>query len=188
MLNQIQLNKALQPAITFILLLSLWSAGSDSIAQTKKTVTETVSKTVTTVKTIKTSVKPLVIKTAPLKPSVSKTEVSKTVVTKPVLTKPVVAKPVVIEHSAEEIKKGKMLFVKATCWGCHPRGDNSLNGDKPLKGPGFTRRYKDDEDIVKMVRAGSVTRGMPPFPEEKLSSKDLAQIIIFIRSLSNDHG
>lgn len=106
-------------------------------------------------------------------------------------TQPLKAAPVAplkVEHSAEEIKKGKMLFVKATCWGCHPRGDNSINGDKPLKGPGFSRRYANDEDIVRMVRTGSVRRGMPPFGEDKLSSKDLAQIIIFIRSLSENHG
>lgn len=86
--------------------------------------------------------------------------------------------------TVEEIKAGKMLFVKATCWGCHPHGDNSLNGDKPLKGPRFAKKYQSDEELMATIRRGSVTRGMPPFPSEKLSEQDLKQIVVFIRSLT----
>lgn len=86
--------------------------------------------------------------------------------------------------SADEIKAGKMLFVKASCWGCHPHGENSMNGDKPLKGPRFSKKYRSDEELMQAIRRGSVTRGMPPFPVEKLSEKDLKQIVVFIRSLS----
>jgi len=83
------------------------------------------------------------------------------------------------------IARGKMLFVKASCWGCHPHGENSLNGDKPLKGPGFEKRYKSDQSIIDFVRHGSPDFGMPPFPREKLSDGDLKTIIVFIRSLSD---
>ena len=90
----------------------------------------------------------------------------------------------VVAPTAEEIKKGKMLFVKATCWGCHPRGDNSMNGDKPLKGPRFSKKYQSDEVLMATIRRGSISRGMPPFPPEKLSDQDLKQIVVFVRSLS----
>lgn len=86
--------------------------------------------------------------------------------------------------TVEEIKRGKMLFVKATCWGCHPHGDNSLNGDKPLKGARFAKKYQNDAELMATIRRGSVTRGMPPFPPEKLSEQDLKQIVVFIRSLT----
>ena len=86
--------------------------------------------------------------------------------------------------SPEQIKAGKMLFVKATCWGCHPHGENSMNGDKPLKGPRFAKKYQSDEELMQTIRRGSVKRGMPPFPVEKLSEQDLKQIVVFIRSLS----
>ena len=86
--------------------------------------------------------------------------------------------------SAATIKAGKMLFVKATCWGCHPRGENSMNGDKPLKGPRFAKKYQSDEELMQAIRRGSVKKGMPPFPVEKLSEQDLKQIVVFIRSLS----
>ena len=85
--------------------------------------------------------------------------------------------------SPAQIKAGKMLFVKATCWGCHPHGENSMNGDKPLKGPRFTKKYQNDEELMQTIRRGSVKRGMPPFPVEKLSEQDLKQIVVFIRSL-----
>ena len=83
-----------------------------------------------------------------------------------------------------EIARGKMLFVKATCWGCHPHGENSLHGDKPLKGPWFEKTFKSDKDIADFVRKGSPEAGMPPFSKEKLSDSDLKSVIVFIRSLS----
>jgi len=82
-----------------------------------------------------------------------------------------------------QVQEGKKHFVKATCWGCHPHGENALHGDKPLKGPAFSKRFKSDEDIVAFVRRGSKF-GMPPFPKSKLSDNDLRSIIVYIRSLS----
>jgi mono/diheme cytochrome c family protein len=88
------------------------------------------------------------------------------------------------QQKAEVINRGKTIFVKATCWGCHPHGENSLHGDKPLKGPGFEKKYKSDRSIIEFVRKGSPNAGMPPFPREKLSDEDLKAVIVFIRSLS----
>lgn len=87
-------------------------------------------------------------------------------------------------QKAAEISRGKMVFVKATCWGCHPHGENSMNGDKPLKGPAFAKQYKSDGRIVAFVRKGSPDAGMPPFSKEKLSDSDLKSVIVYIRSLN----
>lgn len=86
-----------------------------------------------------------------------------------------------------EIRRGKDLFVKATCWGCHAHGDNAMHPDKPLKGPAFEKQFQNDEEIVKFVRKGSKF-GMPPFPKSKLSDSDLQSIIVYIRSLSPTHA
>lgn len=79
----------------------------------------------------------------------------------------------------------KMAFVKASCWGCHPHGENSLNGDHPLKGPGFLKAYPDDKSLAEFIRRGNQEKGMPAFPPERLSDKDLKLVIGFIRSLSS---
>jgi mono/diheme cytochrome c family protein len=88
------------------------------------------------------------------------------------------------KQKALMVNRGKTIFVKATCWGCHPHGENSLHGDKPLKGPGFEKKYKSDKSIIDFVRKGSPNAGMPPFTREKLSDDDLKAVIVFIRSLS----
>ncbi len=82
------------------------------------------------------------------------------------------------------IKASKMVFVKASCWGCHPHGENSMNADKPLKGPGFVKKYKSDTELAAIIRRGNVKMGMPPFPPEKLTDSDLKEVIVFVRSLS----
>ncbi len=90
------------------------------------------------------------------------------------------------KQKAQTVSRGKIVFVKATCWGCHPHGENSLHGDKPLKGPGFAKKYKSDQSIIDFVRKGSPNEGMPPFPKDKLSDQDLKSVIVFIRSLSTN--
>jgi mono/diheme cytochrome c family protein len=72
-------------------------------------------------------------------------------------TDPIKGQAAPTDPHAAEIKKGKLLFVKATCWGCHPRGENSLHPDKPLQGPAFEKKYKTDQSIVDFVRA--ISRG-----------------------------
>lgn len=81
------------------------------------------------------------------------------------------------------IDKGKMAFVKGTCWTCHSNGGNSLNGDKPLKGARFLKKYPDDAKLMEFIRKGSAQRGMPSFPKEKISDEQLKLIVGYIRSL-----
>lgn len=82
------------------------------------------------------------------------------------------------------IDKGKMAFVKGTCWTCHANGGNSLNGDKPLKGARFLKKYPDDAKLMEFVRKGSAQRGMPSFSKEKISDAQLKLIVGYIRSLN----
>jgi len=78
----------------------------------------------------------------------------------------------------------KMAFVKGSCWGCHARGENAINGDKPLKGSLFLRKYPDDIGLAATIRKGFPKKGMPSFAKERLSDADLALIIKYIRSLT----
>jgi mono/diheme cytochrome c family protein len=82
------------------------------------------------------------------------------------------------------ISRGKKLFEKATCEGCHPGGENLLHPSKVLKGGEFAKRYKNDADIVKIVRSGVPNTGMPAFRKENLSDAELKDIIVYIRSLT----
>src|SRR5688572_28581440 len=49
--------------------------------------------------------------------------------------------------SIDQVARGKKLFERLTCAGCHPNGDNTLHPYRPLKGPGFLARYKEDGKI-----------------------------------------
>ncbi|MBU6450861.1 MAG: c-type cytochrome [Cyanobacteria bacterium REEB67] len=86
--------------------------------------------------------------------------------------------------NAARIVIGQELFVKATCIGCHARGENALNGDKPLKGQAFLKKYAEDKTFINFVRRGSPERGMPPFSRQRLSDDDLKNILCFIRTFS----
>ncbi|MBX9937846.1 MAG: cytochrome c [Candidatus Obscuribacterales bacterium] len=83
-----------------------------------------------------------------------------------------------------DVDKAKLAFIQATCWSCHPRGENSINGDRPLKGPGFLRRYPDDESLSEFIRKGAEDKGMPSFPPDRLSDRNLSLVISYIRSLT----
>lgn len=88
------------------------------------------------------------------------------------------------KSSDPAVESGRLLFIKSTCWSCHPRGDNSLNGDKPLRGSGFQKKYPTDESLMQFIRKGNPDYGMPAFSKETISDKDLKLIVCFIRSLS----
>lgn len=81
-------------------------------------------------------------------------------------------------------ERGKKLFEKATCAGCHPAGENLLHPSKVLKGPSFAQRYKLDADLVKVIRNGVPNTGMPAFSKEQLSEGEVKDIIAYIRSLT----
>jgi mono/diheme cytochrome c family protein len=83
------------------------------------------------------------------------------------------------------LENGKKLFTKATCVGCHPRGENSLNGDRPLKGAAFLKRYQNPKAFIDFVRQGSPERGMPKFPASKLSDEELKNILAYVRTFTH---
>jgi len=86
--------------------------------------------------------------------------------------------------SAERIANGKKVFEKLTCAGCHPNGENSLHPYRPLKGPGFLARYKDDKQIEQLIRTGVLKAGMPSFSKVRLNDHDMLDLIAYIRSLT----
>jgi mono/diheme cytochrome c family protein len=85
---------------------------------------------------------------------------------------------------ADKIANGKKLFDKLTCSGCHPNGENSLHPYRPLKGPGFLARYKEDGQIEGLIRTGVLKAGMPSFSKARLNDKDMKDLIAYIRSLT----
>lgn len=84
----------------------------------------------------------------------------------------------------DEVSKGRVIFHRATCDGCHPNGDNILNPTHPIKGSKFQTRYKDDNVLSQVIRHGFPSSGMPPFPKDKISEKDMKSLIAYIRSLT----
>jgi mono/diheme cytochrome c family protein len=82
------------------------------------------------------------------------------------------------------VTRGRKLFERATCAGCHPSGDNLVHPSKVLKGKEFAAKYKNDQDIVKVVRSGVPNTGMPSFSKQQLSDAELKAIIAYIRSLT----
>jgi mono/diheme cytochrome c family protein len=78
---------------------------------------------------------------------------------------------------------GKQIFERATCQSCHPGGSNLLHPSKPLKGPSFEARFKDDAAIAKVVRNGVPNTGMPAFSKAQISDREMKLVIAYIRSL-----
>lgn len=79
---------------------------------------------------------------------------------------------------------GMKLFRQNNCSMCHPGGENNLNPLKPLKGPGFLKKYPTDELVCRQVRKGSVGTGMPAFPKSQITDQEMRDIIAYIRSLT----
>ena len=78
---------------------------------------------------------------------------------------------------------GHQLFL-SSCNMCHPGGENVLNPDKPLKGPIFIKRFPTDASIVALVRTGIPKTVMTPFTTQRLSDRQLADIIAYMRTLT----
>lgn len=83
-----------------------------------------------------------------------------------------------------QVARGKKLFERLTCVGCHPNGENSLHPYRPLKGPGFRARYKEDGQIEKLIRSGVAKAGMPAFNKTQVNDRDMKDLIAFIRSMT----
>lgn len=88
--------------------------------------------------------------------------------------------------SAIATEKGRVLFEKLTCAGCHPAGGNALHPYRPLKGPQFAARYKDDKQIQALIRAGVPRAGMPSFSKAQLNDSQMQDLITYIRSFTPD--
>ena len=82
------------------------------------------------------------------------------------------------------VAHGKQLFDRLTCAGCHPNGENTLHPYRPLKGPGFMDRYKEDGKIELLIRTGVARAGMPSFSKTQVGEKDMKDLIAYIRSLT----
>ncbi len=105
---------------------------------------------------------------------------------KPVTVQPknaLTQKQVEVE-SFTRVAHGKQLFERLTCAGCHPNGENTLHPYRPLKGPGFLARYKEDGKIEQVIRTGVPRAGMPSFGKSQLSDKDMKDLIAYIRSFT----
>lgn len=74
---------------------------------------------------------------------------------------------------------GQIAYEKF-CHACHPGGDKGLG--PAVRGPEFTRKYGSDEPLIRVIREGVGT--MPPFAPDRLSDKELADIIAYMRSLT----
>lgn len=85
-----------------------------------------------------------------------------------------------------DLNKGKKLFQDMQCAICHTDGGNNLNPERPLKGPAFLKRFPadDNKELDKIIRVGIPAKGMPAFGKDKLSDKDLCDLVAYIRSLT----
>ncbi|MCC7529123.1 MAG: cytochrome c [Candidatus Melainabacteria bacterium] len=82
------------------------------------------------------------------------------------------------------VTHGKKLFERLTCAGCHPDGLNTLHPYRPIKGPGFLVRFKEDGKIERLIRTGVPRAGMPSFSKAQLGEEDMKDLIAYIRSLT----
>lgn len=83
-----------------------------------------------------------------------------------------------------DAKRGAALFDKVQCSQCHLNGNNMIEPDKPLKGPGFAKKFPKDEQIAAVIRAGRPNTGMPSTGKSMLSDAQLCDLIAYIRSLT----
>lgn len=119
--------------------------------------------------------------------SVKTTTVSKTTTIKTTNTQSTKAAPrIPSKVTAIATEKGRILFEKLTCAGCHPAGGNALHPYRPLKGPQFAARYKDDKQIQALIRAGVPRAGMPSFSKAQLNDSQMQDLITYIRSFTPD--
>ncbi len=88
-------------------------------------------------------------------------------------------------ESFTRIAHGRKLFERRTCAVCHPNGENTLHPYRPLKGPEFLARYKEDTQIEQLIRTGVPRAGMPSFSKAQLSDKDMKDLIAYIRSFTS---
>jgi len=85
-------------------------------------------------------------------------------------------------YAAGDAAKGKKVFEKMGCIGCHANGGNDVNPRKPLKGKEFDALFADDKAIKKIVREGVTGTPMRAFSKRAISDSDLCNLIAYIRT------
>lgn len=78
----------------------------------------------------------------------------------------------VIYETAGSAEKGAELF-RAACWFCHSRTDSRL-------GPSLAAIRRRADEIPRVVRSGK--KSMPFFSTDKLSDRDVADILAYVRA------
>jgi len=76
-----------------------------------------------------------------------------------------------------DAERGEALY-RSKCYGCHAPEANVGPTQNTVD---FKVQYSDDEALAFIVRAGR--QPMPAFNEDMLSDQELADIIVYIRSL-----
>jgi mono/diheme cytochrome c family protein len=79
---------------------------------------------------------------------------------------------------AGDASSGQLVFA-STCTTCHPNANAGIG--PALHGAAFASRYPDDATLVTVIRQGK--GGMPAFPSAQLNDQDLAQVVVYVRSL-----
>lgn len=77
---------------------------------------------------------------------------------------------------AQDVDRGKQLFVQLGCGFCHEDG-----GRRPGKGPQLMNSERDDDYMISRISTGK--RGRMPAFGGALSAEDLESLIAYIRGL-----
>lgn len=76
-----------------------------------------------------------------------------------------------------DAKKGREIFIKVGCWGCH-----GYDGQGGVAGPKIAPDPYPTEALVAYLRNASSTR-MPPYDAKGLPDGDIAHIRAFLASI-----
>lgn len=80
--------------------------------------------------------------------------------------------------------RGKKVFEANMCIECHKDGGNMVRPSKPIKGEKFSKKYKDDEKLISVIRAGVYNTSMPSFGPAVISDSDMKDLIFYVRGFS----
>lgn len=86
--------------------------------------------------------------------------------------------------SPEQIAEGEKVFTQMQCFTCHVNGQNVIDPSKPIKGPGFRKKYPEDAQIAQIIRHGVPGTAMPAYNNARLSDDQLTALIVYVRSLT----
>ena len=88
--------------------------------------------------------------------------------------------------SGEDVRSGEVIFA-SNCQGCHPRGENIVVPDLPLKDAKQLESLQTFATFIHDPRLPDGSRGpMPAFPPDKLSEAQDQKLYAYIRSMLDD--